>query len=64
MARYGIPDDPALRTASRLRACWLHYVRGYRVLEIRRRPHQGWFGRIGTEEVYTLLPRQKAMKQA
>ena len=56
MVRYGIPEDPSLRTSSRLRMWWLHSVRGYRVLKKKYQPHAGWFG-SGYETVYWLLPR-------
>lgn len=57
MAAYGIPENPALTTHSRLRAWWLHSVRGYKVLDIRRRPRHGWFGRLAYDETIRLLPK-------
>ncbi len=57
MGRYGIPDDPAFRTNSRLRVMWLQSVWGYRLLEVRRHPRAGWFGRLTYDESFVLLPR-------
>lgn len=56
MAQYGIPDNPALKTNSRLRVWWLHSIWGYRVLNKRRQLYTGWFG-SAYEDVYVLLPR-------
>ncbi len=59
MAQYGIPDNPALKTNSWLRAWWLHSVWGYQVVNKRRQPRLGWFGSTTYEDVYVLLPRTK-----
>ena len=59
MECYGIPEDPSLRTSSRLRKWWLHSVCGYKVLEVRRYPRSGWFGRLTYEENYRLLPKDE-----
>ena len=56
--RYGIPRNPALRTRSRLRVWWLHTICGYTVLEVRRRPRQGWFSRLCYDKSYLLLPKK------
>ena len=53
---YGIPEDPSLTTHSRVRAWWLHSVWGYRVLDVRREPRAGWFGRLSFDETIRLLP--------
>lgn len=57
MASYGIPENPALMTTSRLRMWWLHSVRGYKVLNKRRQPHTGVFG-PSYEDIYLLVPRR------
>ena len=57
MASYGFPDDPSYRTRSWVKAWWLHSVRGYHVLQVRRQPRKGWFGRVRFAEQYTLLPK-------
>ena len=57
MVRYGIPEDPSLRTSSRLLMWWLHSVHGYKVLKKKCQPHAGLFG-SGYETVYWLLPGQ------
>ncbi|MBI2422832.1 MAG: hypothetical protein HYV27_08380 [Candidatus Hydrogenedentes bacterium] len=59
MAAYGIPDNPALVTTSRLRAWWLHSIWGYRVLDIRRKPTTGWFGRLAYNETIRMLPGKR-----
>jgi hypothetical protein len=53
---YGIPDNPALRTQWRLRAWWLHSIFGYTVVDVRRKPRSGWFGRLTYDETYLLSP--------
>lgn len=57
MGRYGIPDNPALTTSSRFRKWWLYALWGYKVLETRRIPQAGWFGRISYRVTYLMLPR-------
>lgn len=57
MGRYGIPDDPSLRTTSWMRAMYLEMVWGYQLLEVRRNPRAGWFGRLSFDESYVLMPR-------
>ena len=49
MAVYGIPDNPSLTTHSWVRAWWLHSLWGYKVLDVRRNPKEGWFGRLTYE---------------
>ena len=58
MAAYGIPDNPGLITTSGLRAWWLEHLRGYKVLQVRRHPREGWFGHIKYDATYLMLPRQ------
>jgi len=57
VGRYGIPDNPALTTQSRFRKWWLYTVWGYKVLEIRRKPRAGWFGRVAYQDTYLMLPK-------
>jgi hypothetical protein len=59
MASYGIPDNPSLTTHSWVRAWWLHSLWGYKVLDVRRNPKEGWFGRLTYEETIRLVPTQK-----
>ena len=59
MAVYGIPDNPSLTTHSWVRAWWLHSLWGYKVLDVRRNPKEGWFGRLTYEETIRLVPDQK-----
>ncbi len=56
MNAYGIPENPALATTSRIRKWWLHSVRGYTVVTTRRQPHTGMFGPT-FEDVYLLIPK-------
>jgi len=54
---YGFPDNPSLRTNSRVRMWWLHQVWGYKVLHTHRTPRMGWFGQLTYDESYLMLPR-------
>ena len=54
--RYGLPENPALITTSRLRKWWLHSIWGYRVVKTHHQPHNGIFG-VTMEDVYLLIPR-------
>lgn len=56
VAHYGIPENPALRTNSRIRMWWLQNIRGYQVLTTHRQRRAGWFGAT-YDNVYLLLPR-------
>ena len=58
MTNYGIPSNPAFKTTSWLRMWWLHAIRGYTVLEVRRRPRKGWFSRVTYDATYLMLPKQ------
>ncbi|MBI1320584.1 MAG: hypothetical protein GC168_16800 [Candidatus Hydrogenedens sp.] len=57
MGRYGIPDNPSLETQSWVRRWWLESVCGYQVLEVKRRPRAGWFGKLAYDESYVMLPK-------
>jgi len=52
--------DPSLETQSWMRRWWLESVHGYKVLEVRRRPHPGWFGSVSIRESYVMLPRESS----
>ncbi len=56
MEKYGIPQNPALRTTSRLRKWWLHSVWGYKILGKRAQARTGVFGPT-FDDVYVLLPK-------
>tara|TARA_R110001592_G_scaffold164148_1_gene398173 strand:+ start:2648 stop:2836 length:189 start_codon:yes stop_codon:yes gene_type:complete len=47
---YGIPEDPSLTTQSWVRAWWLQSLWGYHVIDVRRQPKAGWFGRLSYDE--------------
>ncbi len=57
MGSYGIPENPALETSSRVRRWLLVSFFGYEVLEVRRRPRAGWFGALAYDESYLMLQR-------
>jgi len=57
MGRYGIPENPALETNSRVWRWCLESFWGYQVLEVRRRPKAGWFGSLAYDESYLMLRR-------
>ena len=59
MDLYGIPNNPSLTTHSWVRAWWLHSLWGYKVLDVRRNPKEGWFGRLTYEETIRLVPDQR-----
>jgi hypothetical protein len=40
-----------------MRAMYLEMVWGYQLLEVRRQPRAGWFGRLRFDESYVLMPR-------
>lgn len=58
MASYGFPDNPSLTTSSGLRAWWLEHMRGYKVLQVRHYPREGWFGHVKLEATYLMLPKR------
>ncbi len=57
MGTYGIPENPAVETSSRVRRWWLESFFGYQVLEVRRRPRAGWFGNLAYDKSYLMLQR-------
>ena len=56
MSRSSYPDAAALRTSSAIRAWWLRTMHGYRVVDVRRHPKRGWYGRMRIKLIYKLLP--------
>jgi len=63
VTHYGIPRNPGLRTTSWLRMRWLMFW-GYKVLEVRRRPRQGWFSRLCYDTSYLLLPKKNKTEES
>lgn len=58
MDHYGIPENPALKTSSRVARWVLESFFGYSVIEVRRRPKAGWWG-LAYDESYLMLRRSK-----
>ena len=56
---YGIPENPALKTRSRLRRWWLNSLFGYHVVDVRRQPRAGLFGQLTYDETYLMAPGKR-----
>lgn len=57
MGSYGIPENPAFETSSRMKRWWLESFWGYETLEVRQRPMRNWMGTVALGETYLMLRR-------
>ena len=56
MNTHGAVSFPLLHTSSGLKAWWLCTLRGYHVVEVRRRPKLGMLGGIKYDSVWFIEP--------